>query len=283
MSKRFTVLSLGLSIFLVLGVVFLSIKRDKTAAFGEFSLSSIEFKSVRIIYKNLSSLEDIEEVNCDSVKPVVYSNIDLRRLSAEKRKMIFINSLLPSALIANHRVAQERENLLRILAKIREGKSITELEQEYIEYLLSRYKARSVEELLDKVNTVPVSLLLAQAAIESGWGKSRAFRVANNSFGMWTFKEEHPHIRVVGTNIKLRRFENLLESVENYIYTLNVGWAYNSFRQKRFFTDNPLKLADSLRYYSIQRDRYVKKIKLVILSNNLERYDNCKLDSEYIF
>ncbi len=283
MRHRNTFLVLGFLILFVFITAYLSLNRDKVSAVGERSLSVLEFYSVNVIYKRSPSLKDIQEIDCDNVKPVVYSNLNLKALSPELRKKVFINALLPAALIANYRVLQERENLLKVIAKRNEGRELTELEKEYLEYLLSKYRAQSLEELLDKVKPVPVSLLLAQAAIESGWGTSRAFRIANNSFGMWTFSDRANHIRVVGTNIKLRKYENLLESVENYLYTLNVGWAYRDFRQKRFFTFDSLELADSLKYYSIQRHRYVRKIKRVILSNNLKKYDTCKLNREYLF
>ncbi len=275
------ILALALLTFAVFGVAFLSLNVKKVSTLGEHSLSTLELSDVNILYRDFATPREVEEIECERVKPVVYSNLDLSEVKPEDRKRLFINALLPSALIANYRVSQERENLLRILGKIEKGEQITELEKGYLEYLLSKYRAQSVEELLDKVMPVPVSLLLAQAAIESGWGRSRAFRVANNSFGMWTFKENAKHIRVVGTNIKLRSFENLLESVENYIYTLNVGWAYRGFRQKRFYTQDSLELADTMRFYSVQRERYVRKIKRLILANDLKRYDNCKLDLSF--
>jgi Bax protein len=268
---------------LVFGVVFLSLDRKRVSVVGEHSLSSLEFYSVKITHVRSPAPEEIQEVVCEEVKPIVYSNLNLKALRPEERKRAFINALLPSALIANYRVYQERENILRILFKIKGGREITELEREFLEYMLVKYRSQSVEELIDKVNPVPVSLILAQAAIETGWGTSRAFRVANNSFGMWTFNDRENHIRVVGTNIKLRSFDNILESVENYIYTLNVGWAYREFRNKRFFTFDSLQLAEALRYYSVQRDRYVRKIKRVIQTNDLKRYDRCKLNRDYIF
>jgi Bax protein len=136
---------------------------------------------------------------------------------------------------------------------------------------------------IEKINIHPVSIVLAQAAIESGWGSSRFFVKGNNIFGAWTWDKKAKKIPASkNKKVFLRKFNNILESVEDYYYSLNVSWAYKKFRLVRLKTSDPLLLSKHLDKYSILRKRYVEKIKTVIKENNLQQYDNCKINPDYI-
>jgi len=149
--------------------------------------------------------------------------------------------------------------------------------------MLNKYKANSLGELLTKVNTHPPSLILAQAAIESGWGTSRFFVIANNVFGMWTFNKNQPlKIKAKNSNVYLKVYKDILQSVDDYYYSINVSWAYSKFRLVRLKTSDPLKLSNYLDKYSILRDRYVKRVKRIIKENNLTKFDTCKLNPSFI-
>jgi len=99
---------------------------------------------------------------------------------------------------------------------------------------------------------------------------------------MWTFRRDESPMLAADGRVFLRRFPSLLESVRNYIYTVNVGWAFSSFRKARLRTENPLKLTEFLHLYSIERERYVRKIKRIIRENDLVRFDLCSLDPDYL-
>jgi len=241
-------------------------------------------KDIIIIRKKIKALEDIVPVDCEQVLPVVYTKvISLKSLPVKERKEKFIDILLPSILIANYKLQKEREELLKIDQKISQNVPLTDKESEFLQALLKKYKANSLNELLLKVNTHSPSLILAQAAIESGWGTSRFFVVANNVFGVWTFNKNQPlKIKAKNSNAYLKVYPDILQSVEDYYYSINVSWAFSKFRLVRLNTKDPLKLSNYLEKYSILRERYVKRVKMVIKDNNLTRFDSCKLDPAFI-
>ncbi|EDP73852.1 glucosaminidase domain-containing protein, partial [Hydrogenivirga sp. 128-5-R1-1] len=123
----------------------------------------------------------------------------------------------------------------------------------------------------------------AQAAIESGWGTSRFFVEANNIFGMWSFNKKNSlKIKAKKSNVYLKKYPDILASIEDYYYSINVSWAYKNFRYVRLTTKDSLKLANHLEKYSILRKTYVKRIKTIIQHNNLTYYDSCRLHPDYI-
>ncbi len=246
-------------------------------------ISLIEESNIRVIYKKLSSPEEIVPVRCERVVPVTYTKvISLRDLQPSERKKKFIDLVLPSVLIVNYEVKHMRENLTKILKKLERKLKLSRAEVEYVERLLDRCRADSIEEALIKANPVPPSLVIAQAAIESGWGTSRFFVEGNNLFGMWTFKKtEDAIISKEGTAL-LRKYDSILDSVRGYIYTINVGWAYRGFRNHRLRNSDPIELSKFLSLYSIERYKYVEKIKRIIEENDLRKLDLCSLDPAYI-
>ncbi len=241
-------------------------------------------RKVIILRKPIYRIQDIVPINCKSVMPIVYTKvISLKGLPIKEKKKKFIDIILPSILIANFNIQVKRKKILLIQEKLEKNVPLTKEEEEFLEKMLNDYKAHSIFELLEKVNTHPPSLIIAQAAIESGWGTSRFFVEANNVFGMWTFnKKSKRKIKASRNNVYLLVYPDILASVEDYYYSLNVGNAYKRFRFIRLKTKDPLKLSNYLDKYSILRENYVKRIKTIIKSNNLTVYDSCKLDPTYI-
>jgi Bax protein len=241
-------------------------------------------KEIIVIYKKINSVKDIVPINCQSVTPIVYTKvISLDNLPVPEKKKKFIDIVLPSILIAEFKIAQERKLIENIRNKIANGEKLTADEEKFLSKTLEKYKAQDIAELLEKINIHPVSIVLAQAAIESGWGSSRFFVKGNNIFGAWTWDKKAKKIPASkNKKVFLRKFNNILESVEDYYYSLNVSWAYKKFRLVRLKTSDPLLLSKHLDKYSILRKRYVEKIKTVIKENNLQQYDNCKINPDYI-
>jgi Bax protein len=203
------------------------------------------------------------------------------------RKRVFLNTLLPHALYVRQEVLHRRGKFEAILDKIdctTESLDFSiDLENEnqcfwtgfleteevsFVQKLCEDYRTTSAEILLERVDAVPVSIILSQGALESFWGSSRFAREGNSIFGMWTWKTE---------GHKVKTYENVLESLQAYHLTLNRLEPYEEFRQLRRITDNPLILAEGLRHYSERGQDYVEDIKSVILSNSLERYDSYSL------
>ena len=207
--------------------------------------------------------------------PIRYpSHVSLKGLPVEERKKKFVELLLPLIKQANREVLSERSFIL----KVKDRKNLTETERKEIRRLMEKYRAKSIEELLLKVNSVPVSLILAQGAIESGWGTSRFFTEANNIFGIYSFKGQKC-LKAKGSNACLKIYDNLYSSVKDYIYNLNVGWAYRKFRELRAKGADIFTLAESLELYSTKKKEYVELVKNVVKKNNLERFDEPELAS----
>ncbi|MBT3281216.1 MAG: mannosyl-glycoprotein endo-beta-N-acetylglucosamidase [Campylobacteraceae bacterium] len=137
------------------------------------------------------------------------------------------------------------------------------------------------EEYLLRVDTIPISIILAQAALESGWGKSRFVKKANNIFGQWTYtgKGLIPKGRKEGQNHKIKIFKSLQSAIKAYLRNINTGWAYKSLRKTRSklrkdnVKINGLDLYKEYIYYSQIREEYLKRLKKMILQNDLLKYD----------
>jgi Bax protein len=214
------------------------------------------------------------------------------------RKKIFLHTLLPSALVARHEVILERMKLQAILDKIDCSSDamnfigspgmgqcswqnyLAEDEVRFVVGLSKNYRTKNVHELLKRVDPVPVSLILAQGALETSWGRSRFAREGNSIFGMWTWKTKGmvPNEREEGKTHKVKMYDSILDSVRAYQLTLNRLKPYDHLRYLRLETDDSLVLAEGLTLYSQRGGEYVRDIKKVILSNDLQFYDRLSLE-----
>ncbi|WP_457641678.1 glucosaminidase domain-containing protein [Persephonella sp.] len=246
----------------------------------------IFIQKVKPIYVELTTPYGILPVeNCDSVNPYVYTKVvSLKSLPVRERKKRFISLMLPSILIKNFQLDQERKIILKIKEKLENNQEILSVEDKFLSGMFEKYKVENINDLLKRLNTSPVSIILAQAAIESGWGTSRFFVEANNVFGVWTFNKNSPHIiKAKHSNAYLKKYDNILQAVDDYYYSINVGWAYENFRLVRLQTDDPLLLTNHLEKYSILRKQYVQRLKSIIVSNNLQKYDNCRINPDFVY
>ena len=140
----------------------------------------------------------------------------------------------------------------------------------------------TLKEHLYIIDIIPLSLVLAQSAIESGWGKSRFFKKAKNIFGQWTWtgKGLEPLERDLDKKHKIKIFSSYQESVKAYLINLNKGWGYKDLRdlREKLRLQNKnlsgLVLAPGLIKYSQDREKYIKLLKYFIKSNDLYKYDN---------
>jgi Bax protein len=230
-----------------------------------------------------------------AVSPLIFTSYpeNINQFSISEKKRLFFHSLLPVALVALKEVRNEKQTLHAILAKFPGGykqlvfsddygvwgRVLTGDEIEFVLALTRKYRSNRAIELARRVDLVPLSVLMAQAAIESSWGTSRFAREGNNLFGIWTWGEKGlvPDGRDEGKNHKVAIYNSILESVRAYILNLNRLPAYSKFRHIRRTTTNPLKLVDGLLYYSQRREQYVWEVKDLIQYNKLNQYDNCFL------
>lgn len=161
------------------------------------------------------------------------------------------------------------------------------LNYQNVGYLIALRNKYGVENLFDRdeyfkrIDVVPVSLALAQGALESGWGKSRFAREANNLFGHWTYSGVGliPQNRAPGKTHMIRVFSSLQKSVNAYMLNLNTHEAYESFRNKRLKAHHEGKVytgmeaAKTMINYSELKEEYIKMLREMIEQNNLQIYD----------
>jgi Bax protein len=230
-----------------------------------------------------------------SIPPVIFNRIpeELSTYQTDLRKKIFLHTLLPAAMIVHSEVEHEKKYLAQILAKYDAPlQSITfdpeidgwqgVLEQDeflFIELTTKKYRTTKASLLLNRVDTIPVSLMLAQGALESSWGTSRFVKEANNLFGICTWKEEGviPEMREDGKYHKVASYPSLIDSVRAYCLTLNRIGAYVEFRNARKKTKDPFLLVEKLYKYSERGSVYIDELKQVLKVNNLQMYDTCSL------
>jgi len=143
--------------------------------------------------------------------------------------------------------------------------------------LKEKYDLDTNEELLIVLKPHPISIALAQAAIESAWGTSRFFKEANNIFGVWSFNKNEPRI---AANIKredetiyLKKFNTIEEAINQYYNMLSTKKIYFDFKKENYHNTDVLELAKKLDKYSEQGEVYTEKIISVLKYNKFQNYD----------
>ena len=208
-----------------------------------------------------------------------------------RRKAVFFKMVLPLVLIANEQLEADRARIERIHSEIQAGTETRGEDRAWIDRQFKRYKveAGQYEALLRRVDVVPPSLALAQAAIESGWGTSRLAREGNALFGQWVWGDDAdgivPEQRQDGLNHKIKAFDNPLQAVQAYIKNLNTHRAYRHFREIRANLRtqgagmNGMTLAEGLESYSEKGRAYIDLLRNIIAVNDLRPLDKAKLRS----
>ena len=206
----------------------------------------------------------------------------IKNIKAQKKA--FADILLPLIENENQKILKIRKKVINIF-----NDPYFMLNNQKIAFLAEiakKYKIKNIfdkDEYLKKIDIIPPSIVLAQAAIESGWGKSRFVREANNIFGHWTYsnkglkpKSKYKHIKIT---YSLRIFPSIEDSLAAYMLNLDRNRAYKKFREKRKElrekneTIEGLKLVYTLRNYSQLKEKYVKRLEKLIKSNNWDKFD----------
>ena len=206
----------------------------------------------------------------------------------QRRKELFIRIALPLILTANEAILRDRERIERSWAARVNG-VLPASEERWVWHVFAAYKVRPFDfpELLSRVDIVPPSLAVAQAAEETGWGTSRFVRRGNALFGERTYKSADgmvPRRIAPGHKFRIRRFGQLLAAVDAYVSNLNTHPAYAAFRARRSEmraaagTLDANALAGGLQAYSVRRQAYVQTVRAIIRTNALAELDRLKLD-----
>ncbi|MDT8438693.1 MAG: glucosaminidase domain-containing protein [Wenzhouxiangellaceae bacterium] len=202
--------------------------------------------------------------------------------NVDQLKREFFVFLVPHVRAVNREVDADRAWLLALAE--RATPNLARSERRRLARLSERYEvefdpdnpAPALDTLLLRVQRVPTPLALAQAAAESGWGRSRFAVEANNLFGHWCYEPGCgvvPGNRPEGARHEVAAFESVRQSVERYVHNLNTHPAYRPFRLARIEleVDDPLAaalaLSESLDRYSERGEAYIEELQLLIRAN----------------
>ncbi len=201
----------------------------------------------------------------------------------KKRKDMFIKIVLPLIVKENSIIRIDRKRLFVILNK----NSNSDIEKKWLEKKYKQYgvKQNDLSTLKIRMDEIPVSLAIAQAAKETGWGTSRFALKGNALFGQWTLSGEglRPKNAEEGKNHKVMRFNSLQLSVRAYLRNLNTHSSYKNLRKARTeFRDknkplDSLILSKHLDKYAQTGNKYIEVLKKIIEQNNLKDFDEARL------
>ena len=220
------------------------------------------------------------------VKPIRLSLLpnEIKQIeSSKKRKNLFIQIILPLILEENSLILLDRKRLFSILNKNKNSKKeIIWLNRKFKQYGVLN---KDIPTLKVRMDIIPVSLAIAQAAKETGWGTSRFALEGNALFGQWTWSGDgiKPAGAESDTKHKVMKFKVLKASVRAYQRNLNTHSSYKNFRQLRAqLRDDSEKLdslilAEQLDNYAETGKEYTKILKQIINQNSLQDFDDVKL------
>jgi uncharacterized FlgJ-related protein len=219
-------------------------------------------------------------------------------LTVENKKRLFFRTTAPLVLRANELILVDRNRLSDIRSSYKKNAAISEKDQSWILKLAKVYKVEVkdgqvtsafMDTLWQKVDIVPVSLALAQAAEESGWGTSRFAAKGNAVYGQWTWGSNaitpEKQRKELG-NYGIASFETLQQSISAYMLNLNTHNAYASLRDKRAQLREKSEkitghiLAGQLTKYSERGEEYVKSLRSLMEYNQLGPTDDAYLSKD---
>ena len=225
------------------------------------------------------------------VKPIYFTQFpkDLDEIKDTKlKKETFIKIVLPLVVAENDKILDDKIKLKRITSK----KMTSDKEKSWLRLKLREYKVKNsdIEELNKRMDIIPVSIALAQAAKESGWGTSRFALEGNAIFGQWTWTGQgiEPLNKGKNEGHKILRFPILRASVKAYKNNLNTHKGYSEFREKRHNirkrnkTIKGLDLTDTLDRYAQTGKKYTDILEQIIKQNDLSDFETVRLTNSVV-
>ena len=262
-------------------------KEKKQTRVNEVILPDLNLKTETVLNLFKDVDYDLKSVRYNkTVKPIYFTQFpkDLDEIkNVQLKKETFIKIVLPLIVAENEKILNDRSNLLKIVSK----KYTTDEEKQWLRQKLLEYKVKkgNINELKIRMDMIPVSIALAQAAKESGWGTSRFALEGNAIFGQWTWTGQgiEPLLKDKSKSHKILRFPILRASVKSYKNNLNTHKSYREFRNKRFElrksnkSINGLELTKMLENYAETGSEYTKILSKIIIQNRLMDFEPVKL------
>ncbi len=257
-----------------------------------FSLNDLETDTVRLNASTIKQLFEDTNYTLDDVrkkklvKPVALTLLpgEIKMIeNTNQRKEFFIQIVLPLILQENNNIRIDRKRLFSIINK----SNNTNLEKKWLDKKYKQYgiPSKDLSILKIRMDEIPVSLAIAQAAKETGWGTSRFAQEGNALFGQWTWSGEglRPKDSEKSEGHKVMKFNVLQASVRAYQRNLNTHSSYKNLRKARAELRDrgqpldSLILAKYLNEYAETGEKYVEVLQQIIKQNNLKDFDDAKL------
>jgi len=269
-------------------------KQQQKKEVKEFVLPNLNLKTETILNLFDDVQYDLVKVRDEKkVRPIYFTQFpkDLDEiLDIQLKKETFIKIILPLVVAENQKILNDRYTLSKVLRKKSQARSKEEsswLDSKFREYKIKEKNSleSKVLELKKRMDIIPISIALAQAAKESGWGTSRFALEGNAIFGQWTWTGTGiaPLNRDEKQSHKVLRFPILRASVKAYKNNLNTHKGYKEFREKRFLlrkkkkTVSGLKLISTLDKYAGTGKEYTKILVKIIEQNSLVDFEDVTL------
>ena len=251
---------------------------------------NIKTETVLSLFKDVEY--DLKTVRYQKkVKPIYFTQFpkDLDEIKDTRlKKETFIKIVLPLVVAENEKILDDKIKLKKIISK----KKTTEKEKSWLRLKLREYKVKNSDfaELDKRMDIIPVSIALAQAAKESGWGTSRFALEGNAIFGQWTWTGQgiEPLNKGKHEGHKILRFPILRASVKAYKNNLNTHKGYAEFREKRSTyrkrnkSIKGLNLTDTLDRYAQTGKEYTEILEQIIKQNNLSDFESVQLTNSVV-
>jgi Bax protein len=255
--------------------------KDKKMDTSETDVFELNAATVVNLFEDLEY--NLNKVRNDKkIQPIYFTRLpkDIDSIKSSKRKKeLFLQIVLPLIVTENEKIIRDKEYLMKILAKTKDAKEKKWINKKFKEYKISD---KDVKKLISRMDIIPVSIALAQAAKESGWGTSRFALEGNAIFGQWTWNgngikpleinEDQTHT--------ILRFPILRASVKAYIANLNTHNGYKDFRKNRLKlrkNNKQLKgldLIHGLDKYAQTGKQYTLVLEKIIKQNSLDDFEN---------
>ena len=229
-------------------------------------------------------------INKESELKIVNQNInDINLDFLSQSKKDFVKTLLPLISYQNQNILLERSKLEELRASLIDHNTLSNTDLKFLNKISQKYRIKTadkhkydlVNELLNRVDIIPNSIVLAQAANESGWGSSRFAREFNALFGEYTYNYSDgvvPLLREEGEKHLVKTFTSVDKSVQSYFNNLNSHYAYKDFREVREMMrkknnfSNIKLLVEELDSYAADIN-YITTINAIIDANKLDQFD----------
>ena len=271
----------------------MDINMDKNFLFEDiFVFDEEPIDAVRLSATTIEELFKSTNYNLDDVrknklvKPISLTLLpnEMKKIeSVKERKNLFIQIILPLVIKENNNIKLDRKKLFSILNKSKN----TKVEKAWLNLKFKQYGVtnKEIPTLKIRMDEVPISMAIAQAAKETGWGTSRFAQEGNALFGQWTWSGEgiKPSDADNDSTHKVMKFKVLQASVRAYQRNLNTHSSYKDFRSARAQLRDEKKNLDSIALseyldkYAETGKKYVKVLQQIIKQNHLTDFDDAKL------